>query len=199
MAATIGPHHAASARGLRGVRRKPGRATLFIFRLPLPLYRVGLGWLFLGHTFLALTHLGRKTGLPHVTAAMVLAEDRTTGEAVICSVWGPGADWIRNLQVNPALLVQIGRDSFVPRHRFLSADEAFAVGVTFRRQHPWRVRLIKPVLGVDLRSDSAMREFISTRPFVALRPAEPGEDRQPCRQAPSCGAPRSVGPESGRR
>jgi hypothetical protein len=33
-----------------------------------------------------------------------------------------------------------------------------------------RVRLIQLALGVDLRSDEAMRAFISTRPFVALRP-----------------------------
>jgi deazaflavin-dependent oxidoreductase (nitroreductase family) len=146
---------------------------LWIFRLPLPLYRAGLGWLFLGRTFLVLTHVGRKSGQPHATAAMVLSEDRTTGEAVICSVWGPGADWIRNLRASPALRVQIGRDSFVPAHRFLSDGDAFAIGVRFRRQHPWRVRLVKRALGVDLRSDTAMRDFLSTRPLVALRPADP--------------------------
>jgi deazaflavin-dependent oxidoreductase (nitroreductase family) len=159
-------------RALLGFRRQPGRLALFIFRLPLPLYRVGLGWLFLGRTFLVLTHVGRKTGRPHAAAAMVLAEDRTTGEAVICSVWGPRADWIRNLRAGPALRVQIGRESFVPQHRFLSDEEAFAVAVQFRRRHPWRVRLIRRVLAVDLHSDTATREFISTRPFVGLRPAE---------------------------
>ena len=175
MATTTG----ASSRSFLGFRRQPGRLALLVFRTPLPLYRVGLGWLFLGRTFLVLTHVGRKTGKPHATAAMVLAEDRATGEAVICSVWGPRADWIRNLQASPALRVQIGRESFVPQHRFLSDDEAFTVGVDFRRLHPWRVRLIKRVLDVDLRSDSEMREFLSTRPFVALRPAAPGPSTQP--------------------
>ena len=164
-------------RSLLGFRRQPGRLALFVFRLPLPLYRAGLGWLFLGRTFLVLTHVGRKSGQPHATAAMVLAEDRTTGEAVICSVWGPRADWIRNLQAGPALRVQIGRDSFVPQHRFLSDAEAFAVGVEFRRRHPWRVRLIRRVLGVNLHSDAAMRDYLSTRPFVGLRPTEPIESK----------------------
>lgn len=164
-------------RSLLGFRRQPGRLALFVFRLPLPLYRAGLGWLFLGRTFLVLTHVGRKSGQPHATAAMVLSEDRTTGEAVICSVWGPRADWIRNLQAGPALRVQIGRDSFVPQHRFLSDAEAFAVGVEFRRRHPWRVRLIRRVLGVNLHSDAAMRDYFSTRPFVGLRPNEPIESK----------------------
>lgn len=174
MATTTRPHRRETrSRPLLGLRRRPGRLALLVFRLPLPLYRAGWGWLFLGHTFLVLTHVGRKTGTPYATAAMVLAEDKSTGEAVICSVWGPHADWIRNLHANPALRVQIGRTSFVPEHRFLTGAEAFAVGTEFRHRHPWRVRLISRVLGVDLRSDTGMREFIDGRPFVALRPAGP--------------------------
>ena len=46
---------------LLGVRRQPGRVALAVFRLPLPLYQRGWGWL-LGHTFLLVTHAGRKTG-----------------------------------------------------------------------------------------------------------------------------------------
>ena len=56
---------------LLGVRRQPGRLALAVFRFPLPLYRNGWGWL-LGHTFLLMTHAGRKTGKPHTTAAMAL-------------------------------------------------------------------------------------------------------------------------------
>jgi hypothetical protein len=43
------------AKPLLGVRRQPGRLALAVFRLPLPLYRRGWGWL-LGHTFLLLVH-----------------------------------------------------------------------------------------------------------------------------------------------
>ena len=158
-------------RPLLGLRQQPGRLALRLMRLPLPLYRAGLGWLFLGHTFLVLTHVGRKTGRSHATAAMVLAEDRTTGEVVICSAWGPRADWVRNLHARPALRVQVGRTAFVPQHRFLSAQEAIAVAAWFRHRHPLRVRLIGWALGVDLRADAGIRDFVDTRPFVALRPA----------------------------
>lgn len=160
-----------AARPLLGVRRQPGRLALAVFRLPLPLYRAGWGWL-LGHTFLLLVHVGRKTGQPHSIAAMVLKYDGASGEAVICSAWGPNADWIRNLRARPALRVQIGRRSFTPEHRFLSEEESFAVATDFRSRHPLRLRFISWVLGWgDLRSDAAVRELIRTRPFVALRPA----------------------------
>ena len=168
----LGSHVRSSRRSSRpflGFRRRPGRLALAVFRLPLPLYRAGWGRL-LGHTFLVLTHVGRRTGAPHDTAAMVLAEDRTTGEAVICSVWGPNADWVRNLRANPAIRVRIGRASFTPQHRFLTDEEAVAVVQHFRRHHPVRARMVQAALGLDIRSDTVVRDLVRTRPFVAFRP-----------------------------
>ncbi len=97
-----------------------------MIRLPLPLYHRGWGWI-LGHTFLLVTHLGRKTGTRRETVAMTLAYDPQTHEAVVFSAWGPNAEWIRNLRAHPALQIQIGRESYIPEQRFLSEDESVAV------------------------------------------------------------------------
>ena len=152
-----------------GLRRRPGRLALAVFRIPLPLYRAGWGWL-LGRTFLLLVHAGRTTGRPHAITAMVLHDDRATHEAVICSAWGPTTDWIRNIRQRPALEVRIGRESFVPRQRFLSEDESFPVTVEFCLRHPARLRVLRRVLGWDLRTEAAVRDFVRTHPFVAFRP-----------------------------
>ncbi len=161
-------------RPLLGLRRRPGRLALAVFRLPLWLYRRGWGWL-LGDTFLLLVHAGRTTGRPYSTVAMVLRHDLASHEAVICSAWGKNADWIRNIQAHPALRVQIGRESFTPAHRFLPPDESALVLAGFLRRHPYRSRLIASVLGWgDLRSDAAARDFVAARPFVSLRPLAPG-------------------------
>lgn len=152
-----------------GLRRHPGRLALAVFRIPLPLYRAGWGWL-LGRTFLLLVHAGRRTGRPHAMTAMVLRYDGETDEAVICSGWGPTADWIRNIEARPALQVQIGRDSFTPAQRFLDEDESFAVTIEFCLHHPGRLRVMRRVLGWDLRTEAAIREFVRTHPFVAFRP-----------------------------
>lgn len=160
----------AGRRPFLGVRGQPGRLALAVFRLPLPVYRAGWGWL-LGHTFLLLVHVGRRTGAAHATTAMVLRWDRDTQEAVICSAWGPGADWVRNLRAGPALRVEIGRTVFAPQHRFLTEAESLAVAADFRRRHPWRLRLLSRVLGWDdLWSDDAVRDFVGQHPFVALHP-----------------------------
>jgi deazaflavin-dependent oxidoreductase (nitroreductase family) len=161
-------------RPLFGVRRRPGRLALAVFRLPLPLYRAGWGWL-LGRTFLLLVHAGRKTGQPHAMTAMVLDYDPATSEVVICANWGATCDWVRNIRARPALRVQIGRKSFIPQHRFLTDEESFAVAVEFRRRHPHRVRFAGRVLGWgDMGSDAVVRDFVATRPFVAFRPASEG-------------------------
>jgi deazaflavin-dependent oxidoreductase (nitroreductase family) len=161
---------------LLGLRRRPGRLALAVFRLPLPLYRRGWGWL-LGDTFLLLVHAGWKTGKPYSTVAMVLSYDPQSHEAVICSAWGKETDWIRNIRAHPALRVQIGRESFTPGQRFLSEDESVAVVAAFQRRHPYRSRLLASVMGWgDFRSAAAVREFVSTRPFISLWPLSPGHE-----------------------
>lgn len=168
--APLAPAAPRNRRPLLGLRHTPGRLALAVFRMPLFLYRHGWGRL-LGRTFLLLVHVGRKTGEPHETVAMVLGDDRQTGEVVICSGWGPGAAWLRNLHAGPAKEICIGRDRFTPEHRFLADDEAVEVIGAFRARHPHRVRLITTILGWgDLWSDAELLSFVETHPFVAFRP-----------------------------
>jgi deazaflavin-dependent oxidoreductase (nitroreductase family) len=158
-------------RPLLGLRRQPGRLVLAAMRVPRPLYRHGWGWM-LDHTFLLIVHRGRKTGKRRETVAMALAYDPHTREAVVFSAWGPNTEWIRNLRAHPALQIQIGREAYVAEQQFLSEDESVAVVREFQRRHPWRTRLFAAILGWgDLSSETAVREFVRTRPFVSFRPA----------------------------
>jgi deazaflavin-dependent oxidoreductase (nitroreductase family) len=164
---------------LLGLRRQPGRLALAAMRLPRPLYHRGFGRL-LGHTFLLITHQGRKTGTARETVAMALTYDPDTRETVVCSAWGPNTEWIRNLRAHPALRIQTGRESYIPEQRFLSQDEAVAVGLEFRHRHPARLRLFAAILGWgDLSTEPAMRELVRNRPFVSFRPAERAETLRP--------------------
>jgi len=166
------PRSARRPRRLLGLRRTPGRLALAVFRTPLFLYRHGWGRL-LGRTFLLLVRVGRMTGRPHETVAMVLGDDPATQEVVVCSAWGPQADWLLNLHAGPAQEVRIGGDTFRPGHRFLSEDEAALLLATFRTGHPYRTRLITTILGWgDLRGDDAVRVFVAGHPFVAFRPLD---------------------------
>jgi deazaflavin-dependent oxidoreductase (nitroreductase family) len=164
-------HGNSAHRSLLGLRRQPGRLALWFMRLPRPLYHRGWGRL-LGHTFLLITHEGRRTGKRRETVAMALSHDPTTQEVVVCSAWGPNTEWLRNLRTHPALQIQIGPETFVPEQRFLSEDEAVAVATAFRDRHPWRLRFFASVLGWgDLSKQAAVRELVRGRPFVAFTPA----------------------------
>ena len=172
------PRSPGGGRHLLGLRRQPGRLAIAIFRLPLKAYQHNAGPA-VGRTFLAFTHVGRRTGRSHQSVAMVLRHDEASGEAVICAGWGPQTDWYRNLRAEPATQVQLGGRTFTPQQRFLTEEEAFDVAVQFRGEHPRRMRLISTVLGWgNLRDDVPLREFVRTHPFVAFRPTEPPAPRQ---------------------
>ena len=172
MSAPTTSRPARAHRPLLGLRRRPGRLAVAFFRLPLKAYQHNAGPA-VGRTFLAFTHVGRKSGKPFQTVAMVLRYEPATGEAVIVAGWGPQTDWYRNLKAHPAVQVQLGGQTFTPAQRFLTDEEAFDVVVRFRREHPYRVRFFSRVLGWgDLRDDARVREYIGSHPFVAFRPAE---------------------------
>lgn len=176
-AATAAHEDARTGRPLLGLRRRPGRLARVVMRMPLPLYHRGWGRL-LDHTFLVITHLGRKTGKRRETVAMALAYDAQTREVIVCSAWGANSDWIRNIRARTALQIQIGHDSYQPVQRFLTEDESVEVATEFRRRHPWRTRVLASILGWgDLSSESAVREFVRRRPFLSFRPAASGSTR----------------------
>jgi deazaflavin-dependent oxidoreductase (nitroreductase family) len=183
MATTLRPQPTPPAGGRRARRRVPAllrdrRAPLvrLLLRLPIGLYRLGLGWL-LGHQFLLLTHAGRRTGRVRQTALKVLRYDPETGESVVAAAWGPTADWYRNVRARPALAVRTAHDRFVPEQRLLPPAEAFAVFDAWARRQRWFARLMLGQIGVSWEVPEAERRALVARfPFVGFRPRD---DRGP--------------------
>jgi hypothetical protein len=56
-------------------------------RLPIWLYRAGLGWV-MGYRFRYLTHIGRKSGQPRHTVLEVVRYDKATSTCIVASGWG---------------------------------------------------------------------------------------------------------------
>jgi deazaflavin-dependent oxidoreductase (nitroreductase family) len=163
--------HRTAQRPRLGLRQQPGRLALWCMRLPRPLYHRGWGRL-VGHTFVLITHQGRNTGRAHETVAMPLTYNPETHQVIVCSAWGQGTQWIRNLRAHRALQIQIADETYTPEQRFLDEDEAVAATLEFRQHHPWRLRLFATILGWgDLSTETAVREFVQDRPFVSFRPA----------------------------
>jgi deazaflavin-dependent oxidoreductase (nitroreductase family) len=149
---------------------RKGFLSRLIFRLPLIAYRLGLGWV-LGHQFLVLTHVGRRSGRVHQTVLKVLQHDPLTHECIVASAWGHQTDWYRNIQSRPAAAVQVAGDWYVPEQRTVAADEAFAVFNDWMRRQRWFARLMLGQIGqrIDV-PEAELRALVDSFPFVAFRP-----------------------------
>ena len=121
--------------GRRWFDSRPTGIVLRLYRLPVLLYRLDLGWL-LGHRGLLLTHRGRKTGLLRQTVLEVIVYDPAARKSVVLSGYGERADWYRNITTEPALEVQTGRERYVPAQRFLAPEETLAAIAEYERRHP---------------------------------------------------------------
>jgi deazaflavin-dependent oxidoreductase (nitroreductase family) len=155
-------------------RIRPGNTRapaglLPILKLPLVLYRLNLGWL-LGHRFVRLTHVGRRSGKVRQTVLAVLSFDGQSREIKAVSAWN-ASEWYKNIQAAPALQVETGFTRYAPTQRDLSSEEIAHLFVDFRREHPLFCRIVCRIPG--WKWDSSFTEFLElarTLRGVAFRP-----------------------------
>jgi len=127
-----------------------------IFKLPIFLYRLRLGWL-LGQRFMQITHVGRHSGKVRRSVLAVLRFDEKTKELYAVSAW-KGSDWYYNIQSSPALLVESGSIRYVPTQRTLSPEEITATFVEYRKRNPIFTRIICRIPG--WKWDATSEEFL---------------------------------------
>lgn len=108
--------------------------TPWLMRLPIGLYRAGLGWL-LGDRLVMIEHLGRVSGEPRYVVVEVV--ERRRNAIRVASGLGPRSQWYRNLRANGVAYLSTGRARRVPAHvRFLGDDEAAAAFARYAAAHP---------------------------------------------------------------
>ena len=151
-------------------RKPPTGALRLLLRLPVYLYRAGLGSL-LSSRFLLLTHRGRKTGLPRQTVVEVVSHDRASGTYYIASGWGEKAHWFRNVQQTPEVTVQVGRRRFVATAERLRVDAARKVLLAYAQHHPVAFRaLAKAMTGRRFpQKDEDWAKLVQAIPVLALK------------------------------
>ena len=159
----------------RNENARPPAFMIPILKLPLLLYRMGLGWLF-GHRFMLLTHLGRRTGKVRQTVLAVLWFDPKTREIMAISAWS-ASEWYKNILTSPALQLETGFTRYVPVHRSLSSVEIARLFEDYRRKHPIFSRIVCRIPGWQWNSShEELLELANTLRGVAFRPKD-NEDR----------------------
>ena len=147
----------------------PAGLTRSLFRIPIHLYRLRLGWLF-GSRLLLLNHIGRVSGKPRQTILEVAEHD---GDSyVVASGWGPTAAWYRNIVHTPDVTIQVGTRTIPVTAIPLDKDEGAQVFVRYGSRHRTAAKYVLPrVLGFSVDgSDADFRAVGQQLPFIRFVP-----------------------------
>jgi deazaflavin-dependent oxidoreductase (nitroreductase family) len=149
--------------------RPPAGVTRFLFRMPIFVYRLRLGWLF-GSRLLLLNHIGRVSGKLRQTILEVAEHDDDS--YIVASGWGPSAAWYRNILHTPDVTIQVGTRTIPVTAVPLDKDIAGDVFTRYASRHRAAARYMLPrVLGYSVDgSDADFRAVGQHMPFVRFVP-----------------------------
>lgn len=152
-------------------QKKPTGLLRFLFRAPIFLYRINLGWV-LGGRFLLLTHIGRKSGLPRQTVVEVVSHDNESGVYYVAAAWRKKADWYLNILQNPRVKIQVGKKQFEAEADQKSEKEAEDILWDYAQKHPVALReLTVMMLGERLPpTRETCARLAQSIPLIALIP-----------------------------
>jgi len=147
-------------------------APLWFWRLihygPRVAYALGLGGL-VGRFVLLLTTFGRRSGRPRVTP---LVYEKRGDAVIVASARGKAADWLRNIEANSRVHVQVGRHQFDGLARTSTDPEEIADYL--QRQFDRNPRVFGAILRAEGLPNPPTRadliRFSPTRPMVVIRP-----------------------------
>lgn len=146
-----------------GIRR-------LLFRAPIHLFRWHLGWV-LGHRFLMLNHVGRKSGKHRQVVLEVVNHDNVAEGYVIAAGFGATSDWYRNLQKNPDVTIEVGGKTVAVRAEQLAADTGAAFMAHYGASHPKLGARLCKVMGFEVDgTPEDFREVGARVHFVRLVP-----------------------------
>lgn len=149
----------------------PKGLNRLLFRLPIHLYRLGLGWLF-GSRLMVVNHVGRVTGNRRQVVLEVIAQDANDGSYVVASGWGPAAAWYRNVLHTPDVTIQVGRRTIPVTGVPVPTDEGAEIMARYASRHRVAAKQLLPRLmgfAVD-GSEADFRAVGRHMPFVRFVP-----------------------------
>ncbi|MBK9124823.1 MAG: nitroreductase family deazaflavin-dependent oxidoreductase [Chloroflexi bacterium] len=130
----------------------PTGAMKRVYKLPIMLYRMGLGPL-VGKLFMILTTRGRKSGLPRHTAI----EYHTYNGRKYAMVGWSQSDWYKNILADPLVTIQTATGTESVKVRALVTDEEYLEAWELAEHDPVVQGMIK-MSGMDLTRESFLAQ-----------------------------------------
>jgi deazaflavin-dependent oxidoreductase (nitroreductase family) len=126
--------------------RPPHGLTRLMLRFPIWLFRMHLGWI-VGERFLLLTHTGRSSGLLRQTILEVQQHETASDAYYVSSGWGDKADWLRNVEKTPEVMITVGRRHVHARAERLGSEEAERAILEYAKRNPLAIRVLPRLMG----------------------------------------------------
>ncbi|WP_106816721.1 nitroreductase family deazaflavin-dependent oxidoreductase [Microbacterium timonense] len=137
-------------------------ATPRLMRMPIPLYRAGLGWIF-GRRLVMVEHLGRRSHEPRFVVVEVVQRERNVIR--VASGFGVRSQWYRNLRANGVAYLSTGRVRRVPAAvRLLDAEDSSCLLKTYAAEHPDAWKHLSAAMEYAARGDTDIRIVEFTPP-----------------------------------
>ncbi|MBK0869057.1 nitroreductase family deazaflavin-dependent oxidoreductase [Saccharopolyspora sp. HNM0986] len=154
----------------KGRRRPPTGLARWMFRLPIQLYRLGLGRV-LGSRFMLLTHTGRVTGRQRQVVVEVVGGGPHEGSYFACSGYGEKSAWYRNVLAQPQVRIQVGDRRMIADAEPLGPQQASEVMARYAARNPRAARALCRFMGFDVDGgDADFRAVGRELPFVRFTP-----------------------------
>jgi deazaflavin-dependent oxidoreductase (nitroreductase family) len=150
-------------------REGPGRLMRAVFRFPILLHRLRLGWL-VERNVLLIETIGRRSGEPR-TAAVRYMELPGTGRYRVLAGWDGRTDWYRNLLARPMVILRVGGRR-VPAHgETLPAAETVGILRDQIARNRWAAGTLRSETGIRFDgSDASLAAIAEHYRGVELTP-----------------------------
>jgi deazaflavin-dependent oxidoreductase (nitroreductase family) len=158
----------------RGIKALP-------WRLPISMYRLGLGRI-MGKHFLLLEHTGRKSGKLRRAVLEIVSSSPEKGLYTVVSGFGPGSDWYQNILYDPEVTIQVGNKRFQAIAKQLPPQQAGELMAMYAEEHPGNLKALSSLLGYEIEhTPKGIREFGSQIPVIQFLTADPAGRKEPNR------------------
>jgi deazaflavin-dependent oxidoreductase (nitroreductase family) len=144
----------------------PGPVFKWLFKIPAFFYRIGLP--LFGNFILLLTTTGRKSGKARRTP-LEYHRETGTGDMVLMAGWGGRTDWRCNLEADPHVQVQAGRNKFAAIAEPLTEAEVAAWLAEAIRINPRSTRIWSHWAGEPVSADEPDSLLRAARYFPCYR------------------------------
>ena len=126
----------------RGIKAIP-------WRLPIYLYRFGLGWL-LGNRFLLLCHTGRISGEKRFAVVEIVHSLPDPYSYFVVSGFGTRSDWYQNIIQNTNVEIQVGRKRLLAEAQQLDTSEAGEILLAYAQNNPRSLKALSKIMGYEI-------------------------------------------------